>query len=125
VRAPLDDDRLARLRTELDGFRASCGETSLAAGLEHRPDEAVLAVARRRARRWDLGDAGRAVELFGSPPVRLEDAESVVAERGMNVSRAGVVFVPAVERPDRDPAALAPRLGETSRAAFAELLELQ
>ena len=42
----------------------------------------------------------------------------------MNVNRAGVVFVPAVERPDRDLAALALRLGESSQAVFAELIDL-
>ncbi|HXV56863.1 MAG TPA: hypothetical protein VD704_03265 [Gaiellaceae bacterium] len=128
MRARLEDDPLARLRTELDGFRASCGEkgeTSLDTGLEYRPGEPVLVVARRRGRRWDFGDAGRAVELSGSPPGWLEAAGSVVAEEGMNVNRAGVVFAPAVERPGRDLAALALRIGETSRAVFAELLELE
>ena len=49
---------------------------------------------------------------------------AAVAEReGMNVNRAGVVFVPAVERRDRDLAALALRLGESSRAVFAELID--
>jgi hypothetical protein len=49
------------------------------------------------------------------PPGWLAVAERVVAEEGMNVNRAGVVFVPAVERPDRDLAAPALRLGESSQ----------
>jgi hypothetical protein len=46
----------------------------------------------------------------------------VVAEEGFNVNRAGVVFVPVVE--GRDLALLVLRLADTSRAVFAELLEL-
>ena len=42
----------------------------------------------------------------------------------MNVNRAGVVFVAAVEPPDRDLAALALRLDESSQAVFAELIDL-
>jgi hypothetical protein len=49
-------------------------------------------------------------------------AERVVAEEGFNVNRAGVVFVPVVE--GRDLSLLALRLADTSRAVFAELLEL-
>jgi hypothetical protein len=128
VGARVDDDRLTRLRRELEAFRASCGEkgeTSLDTGLVYRPGEPVLVVVRRRGRRWDFGDDGRAVELAGSPSGWLEAAERVVAEEGMNVSRAGVVFVLAVERPDRDLAALALRVGVSSRAVFVELLELR
>ena len=49
-------------------------------------------------------------------------AKRVVAEEGFNVNRAGVVFAPVVE--GRDLALLALRLADTSRAVFAELLEL-
>jgi hypothetical protein len=45
-----------------------------------------------------------------------------VAEEGFNVNRAGVVFVPGFE--GRDLAMLALRLADTSRAVYAELLEL-
>jgi hypothetical protein len=42
----------------------------------------------------------------------------------MNVNRAGVVFVPAVEQSCGDLALLALRLGESSHAVFAELIDL-
>jgi hypothetical protein len=60
--------------------------------------------------------------LAGKPSGWLPVAKRVVAEEGFNVNRAGVVFVPVVE--GRDLAMLALRLADTSRAVFAELLEL-
>jgi len=49
-------------------------------------------------------------------------AQRVVTEEGFNVNRAGVVFFPAFE--GRDLALMALRLADTSRAVFAEVLEL-
>lgn len=77
---------------------------------------------RRRGHRVDLDDVGAAVDLAGRPPGWLAAAERVVAELGMNVNRAGVVFVPTFVGRDIDD--LARRLAETSRAVYVELLEL-
>ena len=78
---------------------------------------------RRRGRRLDLDDLGAAVELAGRPGGWLPVAQRVVAETGMNVNRAGVVFVPAFEHsPNLD--SLVRRLSEASKAVYAELLEL-
>lgn len=121
------DDRLAALRAALDAARESWagdGETSLPVGVEYVPGEPVEVLARRRGRRWDFGDGGRAVRLAGAPAGWLAVAERVVAEEGMNVNRTGVVFVPAFERSCRDLAVLALRLGDVSHAVHAELLEL-
>lgn len=126
--ARVGDDRLSAFRAAFDAARASWGEegaATLETGLDYRPGEPVLVSVRKRGRRWDFGDDGRAVQLAGEPGGWLETAERVVAEEGMNVSRAGVVFVPAVEGSCRDLAALALRLGDSSHAVFAELLELE
>jgi hypothetical protein len=101
------------------------GEAVVETGGEYRPGEPVRVHVRKRGRRWDIDDRGRAVELAARPDGWLPAAERVVDEEGMNVNRSGVVFVPAVERPDRDLARIALRLGETSHAVYAQLLELE
>jgi hypothetical protein len=121
-------ERLDVVRAALDAARESWagdGETSLAVGVDYVPGEPVEVSARKRGPRWDFDDSGWAVRLAGKPPDWLAAAERVVAEEGMNVNRAGVVFVPAFERPSRDLAALALRLGDVSHAVHAELLELE
>ena len=124
----MTDERLAAVRAALEAARASWaeeGETSLAVGLDYAPGQAVEVIARKRGPRWDFGDGGRAVRLAGKPAGWLAVTEQVVAQQGMNVNRAGVVFVPAVERAGRDLAAIALRLGDVSHAVHAELLELE
>jgi hypothetical protein len=121
------DERLAAVRAALDAARESLGDSGeavLDAGLDYVPGEPVEVFARKRGRRWDFGDGGRAVRLAGKPAGWLGVAERVVAEEGMNVNRAGVVFVPAFERSCRDLALLALRLGDVSHVVHAELLEL-
>lgn len=121
-------ERLDAVRAALDAARESWagdGETSLAVGVDYVPGEPVEVFARRRGPRWDFGDGGRAVQLAGRPAGWLAAAERVVAEEGMNVNRAGVVFVPAFERSCRDLAVLVLRLGDVSHAVHAELLELE
>lgn len=120
------DGRLEPIRAGLDAVRESGerGETVVETGLEYMTGEPVRVFVRGRGHRWDFGDGGRAVQLAGKPSGWLAAAERVVAEEGMNVNRAGVVFVPAVEHPCRDLALLALRLGESSHAVFAELIDL-
>lgn len=126
--AVTDDERLIALSADLDALRdswAGDGEASLTVGLDYLPGEPVLVHVRKRGRRWDFGDGGRAVQLARRLRGWLAVAERAVAEEGMNVNRAGVAFVPAVERPGRDLAALALRLGDVSRGVYAELIELE
>jgi len=79
-------------------------------------------VRERRREHWvELDDEGRAVELAGKPPGWLKVAERVVAEEGMNVNRAGRVFVTLHER--RDIEDLTRRLAESSLAVYEELLD--
>ncbi|MGH3060710.1 MAG: hypothetical protein ACRDNA_04770, partial [Gaiellaceae bacterium] len=76
------DDRLEAVRGALDAARESWagdGETSLAVGMDYVPGEPVEVFARKRGRRWDFGDGGRAVRLAGKPPGWLAAAERLVA----------------------------------------------
>ena len=113
------------MRAALESVRASwseTGEVTLDTGDSFAAGEPIQISIRKRGRRYDLDDRGRAIELAGKPSGWLPVARRVVAEDGFNVNRAGVIFVPVVEA--RDIALLASRLGETSRAVFVELLEL-
>ncbi|MBA2637209.1 MAG: hypothetical protein H0U79_03125 [Solirubrobacterales bacterium] len=109
-------DRLGRIRGALDAARASWGEVG----------EVMLADGvrvRKRGHRYRVDDRGEAVARAGSPPGWLAVAERVVELEGMNVSRRGVVFVPAVEG-GLDLASLALRIADTSDAVYVALLEL-
>jgi hypothetical protein len=90
--------------------------------LEYVPGRPVQVSVRRRGIRYDIDDMGGAVAIAGRPPGWREAAERVVAERGWNVSRAGVVFVQAVEGRDID--ALVRSTGEVSAAVLDALLAL-
>jgi hypothetical protein len=121
-------ERLDAVRAALEAARESWdgdGAISLGVGVDYVPGEPVEVFARQRGPRWDFDDGGRAVQLAGKPTGWLPAAERVVAKEGMNVNRAGVVFVPAFERAGRDLAALALRLGDVSHAVHADLLELE
>ena len=98
------------------------GETVVDTGIGYRDGDQVLIRVRRRGRRYDLSDGGGAADRGGRRSGWLARAEQVVAARGMNVNRRGVVFVPAVEGRDLD--ALTRRLAETSRQVYLALLEL-
>ena len=122
---PAAHDRLEAIRAALGEALASwgeSGETMLETGQLFVPGEPTRIFIRKRGRNYDLDDRGRATELAGKPSGWLPVAKRVVAEEGFNVNRAGVVFAPVVE--GRDLALLALRLADTSRAVFAELLEL-
>lgn len=120
------DDRLAAIRSSLERARESWGESgeiTLDSGLSFDGRLPVEVSVRKRGRRYDIGDQGRAVSAAGTPRGWFELAERVVAEVGLNVNRRGVVFVPAVE--GRDIASLVMRVAETSLAVSSELLESQ
>jgi hypothetical protein len=122
---PTAHDRLEAIRTALESARKSWrerGEATLDTGQSYFEGEPTRIYIRKRGRRYDLDDRGRATQLAGTPSGWLRVAERVVAEEGFNVNRARVVFVPAVE--GRDLALLALRLADTSRTVFTELLEL-
>jgi hypothetical protein len=111
--------QLEAARAVWDGTRESVVESALTYdGLEP-----VAIRVRKRGRRYDLDDGGAAVRKAGRAPGWLELAERTVAEDGMNISRQGVVFVPAFEG-GLDLAWLAERLAGSSLAVYRALLEL-
>ena len=100
-------------------------ELSLDSGLVYREDEPVVVLLRKRGHRYDLQDDGRAAALAGKPMGWRERAVDLVeGEFFLNVSRDGVVFVPAVEG-GVDIRWLAGRVAEASRALYQELLDLE
>jgi ankyrin repeat protein len=92
-------------------------------GMTYVPGRSIYVRVRRRGIRYDIDDVGGAVEIAGRPDGWREAAERVVAERGWNVNRDGVVFVQAVEGRDID--SLVRRTGEASAAVLDALLALQ
>lgn len=88
----------------------------------YRKGEATVVRVRRRAHWIELDDDGRAVALAGRPSGWLAVAEAVAEAFSLNVNRRGVVFVRVHERRPVDE--LTRRVGETSRALYAALLEL-
>jgi hypothetical protein len=99
-------------------------EVVVDSGLAYTEGEPALVRIRRRGRRYELWDDGRALELAGRPAGWRECATAVVDAHDLNATRTGVVFVPAVEGGvDRD--WLARRVAETSVALYDALLELE
>jgi hypothetical protein len=98
-------------------------DTVREAGLSYTPGRPIRVSVRRRSIRYDIDDMGGAVAIAGRPPGWREVAEQVVAARGWNVNREGVVFVQAVEGRDID--ALVQGTAEASAAVFDALLELR
>jgi hypothetical protein len=96
----------------------------LETGLAYVEGEPVLVTSRKRGRRYELRDDGWAVELAGRPRGWRERATAVVDAYDLNLTRTGVVFVPAVEGGvDRD--WLVGRVAEASLALYDALLELE
>ncbi|HEV8250288.1 MAG TPA: hypothetical protein VGQ15_09975 [Gaiellaceae bacterium] len=89
--------------------------------LRYREGEPVRVRVRQREQWVELDDDGRAVELAGKPRGWLEIADRVVAQEGMNVNRAGRVFVTVHE--SRDLEDLERRLAESSLAVYEALLD--
>lgn len=122
------EEEEARLRLQIEAAArhwAEIDEAELATGFTFGDGEPVRIQIRKRGRRYDLTDRGRAVEKAGVRGRRgwLELAERVVAEEGFNVNRRGVVFVPAFE--GRDLSRLAARLAETSLTLYGTLLDAE
>jgi hypothetical protein len=125
VNATNTRDRLAEIARVLSDAHAAWGERGevlLELGLSYFEGQSVMIRVRKRARRYDLVDEGRATRFAGKPDGWLEVSQGVVASEGFNVNRRGVVGVSVVE--GRDLASLALRLAESSVAVYAALLEL-
>jgi hypothetical protein len=100
------------------------GETIVETGREWIPDEPVQIRVRTRGHWTEVDDLGEAVRRAGKPPGWLDAAERVVAEQGMNVNRAGVVFVSYGPRAGHDLETIAGRLADSALDVYNTLLEL-
>jgi Ankyrin repeats (many copies) len=102
------------------------GEAVLDSGLTYGgAREPVLVSATKREGRYLFSDKGRAAELAGRPTRWREAARRLEDEYAVNVSRTGVVSLPAVQRRDSDwLTTVVERIAEASAAFYAELLEL-
>ena len=99
-------------------------ETLVDSGREWVPGEPVRIRIRTRGGWTELDDRGEAVRRAGKPPGWLEIADRVVAEEGMNVNRAGVVFVSYGQRAGHDLETITGRLADSALDVYNALLEL-
>lgn len=100
------------------------GESVIDTGLEYRPGDPVRVWILRRERRVSVSDHGTALLKAGAPPGRQRACERVFAELDVNITRAGVVWLPVVAAGPSEPAVVA-RIGRASLIFFQELLELE
>jgi ankyrin repeat protein len=116
------------LAAAFEAARATWGErgaAELPTGLTYGGVEPVLVHVTKRERRYEFSDGGAAARLAGRSAGWREAADAIEAEYVVNVSRQGVVFLPAVERSGtRWLAALPDRIAEASVALYGALLEL-
>jgi hypothetical protein len=101
------------------------GETVLDSGLTYGGNAPVLVRATKRDGRYLFSDEGRAIELAARPAGWREAARRLQDEYVVNVSRNGVISLPAVHR--RELAwltTIVERVAEASASFYAELLEL-
>ncbi len=95
-------------------------DVAVASRLRYGPAHRVEVTVRKRGRRFDVSDGGRAVELAGKPAGWRETAEHVVEEYALNVNRRGVVFVQTNEARLEQ---LVSRTAECSLAVYEALLD--
>jgi hypothetical protein len=91
--------------------------------MHYLSDRPVQVTVKRRERRVDVTDEGRAVALAGTPPGWRDVARRIEQDYCVNVSRHGAVFLPVsgpftVEEIEE-------RIAAASLALFQDLLELQ
>jgi hypothetical protein len=102
------------------------GEATLDSGLTYGPDGPVLVHAGKRLGRYLFSDLGRAVAAAGRPRGWREAAARVADEHVVNISRSGVVSLPAVEARDRAWIVSLPgRVARASVALYEALLDLE
>jgi hypothetical protein len=102
------------------------GDALLESGVTYGGVAPVLVRATKREGRYLFSDEGRAIELAGRPERWGEAAERLQSGYQVNVSRIGVVSLPAVHRREFEwLTTLADRIAEASVAFYGELLELE
>jgi hypothetical protein len=101
------------------------GEALLDSGLTYGGNEPVLVRATKREGRYLVSDEGRASEAAGRPAGWRDAARRLEQEYLVNVSRKGVVFLPAAHRRELEwLTTIVERIAEASAAFYGELLEL-
>jgi hypothetical protein len=93
-------------------------------GREWVPGEPVQIRIRKRGGWTELDDRGEAVRRAGKPRGWLEIADRIVAEEGMNVNRAGVIFVAYGQRSGHDVEEITGRLADSALDVYDKLLEV-
>jgi hypothetical protein len=125
--AGLSAGRLGAIEAALDAARrgwGELGEVVLDGGIAYVEGDPVQVYVRKRGHRYRLDDRGGAIERAGRPFGWHEVARRVAEdEHWLNLSRDGVVLVPAVEGGLYLPS-LALRVADASVAVYQEVLEL-
>jgi hypothetical protein len=104
---------------------AERGEALLESGLTYSGERVVLVLARKREGRYLFSDQGAAIEAAGRPRGWREPAARVVDEYIVNITRHGIVWLPATQRQELAwISSLPERIAEASHAFYGELLEL-
>ena len=88
------------------------------------PSVPVHVWVRHRAHRGSVSDRGTALELAGSPRDWQRACAPVHAELDVNITRAGVVWLPVVAAGPSEPDVVR-RVAAASLIFFQELLELE
>ena len=107
-------------------FAVERGEIVIDSGLTYDGITPVRVRVTKREGRYEASDDGRAMAAAGAKRGRLAfDERITVGEYCVNVSRQGVVWLPAVDRGDADwIAKLADLVAEGSVVLYEALLEL-
>jgi hypothetical protein len=104
---------------------AGRGSAVLESGLRYGDERPVLVLVSKRPCRYSFSDRGGAVDAAGQSPRWHEAARAIEKEHGVNVSRNGVVFLPAVERRKLTWLETLPdRIAQASVALYGALLDL-
>lgn len=93
-------------------------------GLEYTPGDRVVVRVVKREGRTSVSDEGGAVARAGRPPGWRGVARRIDDELVVNVSRQGVIFLPAESRAGLPEDVVVRRIGEASLALYQDLLEL-
>lgn len=99
-------------------------ESVVNTGMEYRPGDPVRVWVRRRDGRVAVSDRGAALERATAPAGWRRACARVHAELDVNITRAGVVWLPVVAVGPSEPVVVR-RIGRASLVFFQELLELE
>jgi hypothetical protein len=98
-------------------------ESMMQTGMEYRPGDPVRVWVRRRDRRVTVSDHGAALQRAGSAVAWRRACAPVHAELDVNITRAGVVWLPVVDVGPGEPEVVR-RIARASLIFYQELLEL-